>query len=145
MGRQRKIDLMKILPTPSTAKNPPEQFVGDVWVDPIATPEHADQRTTVAIVHFAPGARTAWHSHARGQFLRVTQGVARFGTRDGSLVEVHAGQTLYTPPGEEHFHAAGGDGFMEHIAILESADDPSTTTTWLEHVSADDLDRAPAN
>jgi hypothetical protein len=24
---------------------------------------------------------------------------------------------------------------MEHLAMLEAADDPATTTTWLEHVS----------
>jgi hypothetical protein len=28
---------------------------------------------------------------------------------------------------------------MEHIAMLEAGDDPATTTTWLEHVSDDDL------
>ncbi len=24
---------------------------------------------------------------------------------------------------------------MEHLAILESADDPSTTTAWAEHIT----------
>jgi quercetin dioxygenase-like cupin family protein len=51
---------------------------------------------TVALVRFSPGARTAWHSHARGQYLRVTQGVARFGDRDGNIIELRPGQTLYT-------------------------------------------------
>ena len=93
----------------------------------------------VATVRFAPGARTAWHSHARGQYLRVTDGVARFGGRDGTIIEVRAGQTLYTPPGEEHFHAAPADEFMTHIAMIESADDPAATTTWLEHVTDQEL------
>ena len=123
-----------------SSKAPPERFAGDVWVDVIAAPHTDDQRMTVATVRFAPGARTAWHSHARGQYLRVTAGVARFGQRDGTVHEVHPGQTLYTPPGEKHFHAAGGDGFMEHIAMIEAGDDPTTTTTWLEHVSDADLD-----
>ncbi|WP_285136647.1 cupin domain-containing protein [Microbacterium sp. lyk4-40-TSB-66] len=126
---------MNIEPATPTVKNPPEQFAGDVWVDPIAAPHEADQRMTVALVRFAPGARTAWHSHARGQFLRVTQGVARFGDRDGNIIEVHPGQTLYTPPGEDHWHAAAGDAFMEHIAMLENGDDPATTTTWKEHIT----------
>ncbi|WP_454048310.1 (R)-mandelonitrile lyase [Cellulomonas sp. Marseille-Q8402] len=126
---------MQIEPTPRTTKNPPEQFTGDVWLDPVAGPHEADQRMTVATVRFAPGARTAWHSHARGQFLRVTQGTALVGTRDGAVVEVHPGQTVYTPPGEEHWHGAGPDRWMEHLAMLESADDPATTTTWLEHVT----------
>ena len=120
--------------TPTT-KNPPEQFAGDVWLDPIAAPHEADQRMVVAKVRFAPGARTAWHSHVRGQYLHVTQGVAHFGGRDGQIIEVHAGQTLYTAPGEEHFHAAANGSFMEHLAMLELGDDPATSTVWLEHVT----------
>jgi len=133
---------MQIEPKQPTSKNPPEQFAGDVWLDVVAAPHEADQRMTVATVRFAPGARTAWHSHARGQYIRVTQGVARFGQRDGTVIDVHPGETIYTAPGEEHFHAAAGDSFMEHLAMIESADDPATTTTWLEHISdADDEGR----
>lgn len=118
-----------------TGKNPPEQFAGDVWLDPIALPHEADQRMVVATVRFAPGARTAWHSHARGQYIRVTQGVARFGDRDGNIVEVRPGETLYTPPGQDHWHAAAPNSFMEHIAFLESADDAADTTDWKEHIT----------
>ena len=130
---------MNIEPDVPTTRNPPEQFAGDVWLDPIATPHEEGQRMVVATVRFAPGARTAWHSHARGQYLRVTQGVGRFGTRDGGIVEVRPGQTLYTPPGEEHWHAAAPGVFMEHIAMLEHGDDPASTTTWLEHVTDEEF------
>ncbi|MFT2706127.1 cupin domain-containing protein [Clavibacter zhangzhiyongii] len=126
---------MNIEPATPTTKNPPEQFAGDVWLDLIAVPHEDDQRMTVATVRFAPGARTAWHSHSRGQYLRVTAGIGRFGTRDGEIIEVHPGQTIYTPPGQEHWHATGEGTFMEHIAMLESADDPTTTTNWLEHIT----------
>jgi len=130
---------MEIEPSKPTVKNPPEQFAGDVWLDVIAAPHTDDQRMVVATVRFAPGARTAWHSHARGQYLRVTQGIGRFGSRDGSVIDVHPGQTIYTPPGEEHFHAAAGESFMEHIAMIESADNPADTTVWLEHISDEDF------
>jgi quercetin dioxygenase-like cupin family protein len=129
---------MQIEPQQPTIKSPPEQFSGDVWLDTIALPHTDDQRMTVATVRFAPGARTAWHSHARGQYLRVTQGVARFGDRNGNIFDVYPGQTIYTPPGEEHFHAAAGDSFMEHIAMIEAGDDPATTTIWLEHITDSD-------
>ncbi|GAA2129237.1 hypothetical protein GCM10009825_09310 [Arthrobacter humicola] len=36
---------------------------GDVWLDPIALPHESNQTMVVATVRFAPGARTAWHSH----------------------------------------------------------------------------------
>ncbi|GAA5035778.1 cupin domain-containing protein [Microbacterium fluvii] len=126
---------MNIEPTRPTTKASPDQFTGDVWVDTIAAPNEGDQRMTVARVRFAPGARTAWHSHARGQYLHVTQGVARFGTRDGEIIEVHPGQTLYTPPGQDHWHASAPGCFMEHYAMLEAADDPAATTVWKEHVT----------
>lgn len=129
---------MNIEPSRPTSKAPSDRFVGDVWVDTIAAPHETDQRMTVAIVRFAPGARTAWHSHARGQYLHVTSGAGRFGTRDGKVLDLGPGQTLYTPPGEQHFHAAAEDGFLEHIAMSEGADDPSESTTWLEHITDDD-------
>ncbi|BAH48668.1 hypothetical protein ROP_04210 [Rhodococcus opacus B4] len=47
-------------------------------------------------------------------------------------------RTLYCPPNEEHWHGAGTDSFMEHLAMLDNADDPATTTTWLEHVTDDE-------
>ena len=125
---------MNLEPQNPTVKNPPAQFSGDVWLTPILGPHDADQRTTVGLVRFAPGARTAWHSHARGQYLVVVSGTARVGGRDGQVIEAHAGQTIYTRPGEEHWHGAAPDSFMEHYAILEAADDPADTTTWLEHV-----------
>lgn len=126
---------MNIEPIGPTVKNPPERFHGDVWLDGIAAPHEADQRMTVALVRFAPGARTAWHSHARGQYLRVTSGTALVGGRDGTVVELRPGQTLYTPPGEDHWHGAAADCFMEHLAMLETGDDPATTTVWKEHVT----------
>lgn len=129
---------MNIEPNVPTTKNPPAQFAGDVWLDPIALPHESDQTMVVATVRFAPGARTAWHSHRHGQYLRVTQGVGRFGTRDGKIIEVHPGQTVYTPPGEEHWHAAAPGCFMEHIAMLQNGEDPSKTTTWNEHITDDE-------
>ncbi|MDV2981669.1 UNVERIFIED_CONTAM: cupin domain-containing protein [Actinomycetes bacterium ARC8] len=126
---------MNIEPVREAIKNPPGQFAGDVWVDMIAVPHGPEQRAVVAKVRFAPGARTAWHSHARGQYLHVTSGVARFGTRDGNIIDVHPGQTLYTPPGEEHWHASAQGPFMEHLAILENDDDHAATTAWAEHIT----------
>ncbi|GAB3271011.1 (R)-mandelonitrile lyase [Kineosporia babensis] len=129
---------MQIDPPRPTIKNPPEQFTGDVWLDAIAGPREPEQRAIVVKVRFAPGARTAWHSHALGQTLHITQGVAWVQSRGESRIEAHPGQTLYCPPGQEHWHGASADSFMEHLAILDNADDPATTTTWLEHVSEEE-------
>jgi quercetin dioxygenase-like cupin family protein len=126
---------MFVNPRTPTTKNPPDRFTGDVWLDSIAEPREAGQRMIVAKVRFAPGARTAWHTHARGQTLHVLQGIAWVQARGEAKVELHAGQTAYCPAQEEHWHGASPDSFMEHLAMLDNADDPATTTAWHEQVS----------
>lgn len=132
---------MQIQPKKPTVKNPPEQFTGEVYLDMIASPQDEGQTMVVSKVRFLPGARTAWHSHALGQTLHITEGVALVGTRAGGVVELHAGQTIYTPPGEEHWHGATPEDYMEHLAMLDNAADPTATTTWLEHVADTDYHR----
>jgi quercetin dioxygenase-like cupin family protein len=121
-------------PKSPTARGPAATFTGDVWVDPIATRKPEPSRMIVSRVRFAPGARTAWHSHAHGQTLHVVAGVALMQARGGEVIRVHAGETVYTPPSEEHWHGATPDDFMEHLAMLEGAGD-GDGTTWLELVS----------
>lgn len=132
---------MKIQPKQPTRKNPPEYFTGDVWVDTVAGPQDEGQRMVVAKVRFAPGARTAWHSPALGRTLHVTEGPALMQARGGAVIEVRPGQTVYTPPGEEHWHGASPEDFMEHLAMLENDDDPAATTTWPEHVTDEEYHR----
>lgn len=126
---------MEIVPTPATVKNPATQFTGDVWLDVLAAPREPSQQMFVGKVRFAPGARTAWHSHALGQTLHVLYGTAWTGTRDGSKIVAHAGQTLYCPPDEDHWHGASPDSFMEHLAMVDQGNDPLVSTVWKEHVT----------
>ena len=126
---------MNLEPKPPTSRGPADRFTGDVWVDAIAEPKEGDQRMIVSRVRFAPGSRTAWHSHARGQTLHITEGVALIGTRDGTVITARPGDTISTPPGEEHWHGATPQDFMEHLAMLENGDDPATTTIWFEHIT----------
>lgn len=125
---------MNIEPLPVTAKAPAELFTGDVYVESIARPKASPSKMIVARVRFTPGARTAWHSHALGQTLHVTEGVALMQARGGEIMVVRPGQTVYTPPGEEHWHGAAPEQFMEHLAMLEGVED-GDGTTWLEHVT----------
>ena len=134
---------MKVEPKQATVKNPPEQFTGDVYLDMITSPKTEGQRMVVPKVRFVPGARTAWHAHALGQTLHITEGIGLIGTRDGTVIEVTPAQTIYTPPGEEHWHGATPDDYMEHLAMVDNADDASTTTTWLEHVTDEEYSRSP--
>jgi len=74
----------------------------------------------VSAVRFTPSARTAWHSHAVGQTLYVTEGRGLGQSRGGDVIELRPGDTIYTPPGEWHWHGAAPDHFMTHIAIWEA-------------------------
>lgn len=78
------------------------------------------------LVSFPAGARTHWHSHPAGQILYVTDGTGRVGTRDGRVAEVQAGDLVYAPPGEEHWHGAAEDRPVRHLALSFGA------TEWRE-------------
>lgn len=132
---------MKRLPKHPTVKNQPANFTGDVWVDPILSPQDAGQHASAAKVRFSPGAHTNWHSHALGQTLYVTEGVGLVQNRGGEILEIRPGDMIYTPPGEEHWHGATPDDFMEHLALMELPENPATATTWLEPVGDDEYHR----
>jgi quercetin dioxygenase-like cupin family protein len=111
-------------------------FTGDVWYDVIAKGE-GPSRLRVNIVRFAPGARNAWHAHAVGQTLHVTEGVGLIQSRGGEIVEIRPGQTISTPPGEWHWHGAAPDHFMTHLAMWESPGD-GPETEWGDQVTDDE-------
>ena len=102
---------MEILPKAPTVKAGSDRFVGDAWFDVIVRGEEPS-RVRVSIVRFAPGARNAWHAHAVGQTVHVTEGVGRIQSRGGEVIEIRAGDTVHTPPGEWHWHGAAPDHFM---------------------------------
>ncbi len=63
----------------------------------------------IAHIHFDPGARTKWHSHERGQVILVEDGVTRTQLKGKPVMELHAGDTTYAPPGVPHWHGAAPD------------------------------------
>lgn len=115
----------------STAKGPAEWFAGDVWIDRLVSRSEPSP-LNVASVHFAPGARTAWHSHDGGQVLLVTDGRGLIQTRGEDMVDVRPGQVISTPDGEEHWHGAAPDHLMTHLSITQGE------AHWGDQVSDDD-------
>jgi len=122
---------MEISPKPPTTKGPAQTFTGDVWVDPI-TRGLPPSQLNVAAVHFTPGARSAWHSHDGGQTLYVTEGRGLVQVRGQKGFELHIGDVVYAPDGEEHWHGATPDDFMTHLSITEGA------PHWGDHVTDDE-------
>jgi quercetin dioxygenase-like cupin family protein len=122
-----------------TAVGPQDWFTGDVYIDGIRNP---DDQSAVGCAHvrFAPGARTAWHHHPKGQTLYVTDGVGLVATRE-DVHEIRPGDVVYIEPNEEHWHGATPGRFMAHVAIQE-ADDQGQVVTWLDSVADADYQQA---
>jgi quercetin dioxygenase-like cupin family protein len=133
---------MEILRPAPTVKAGSDHFVGDAWFDTLVRGEEPS-RVRAAIVHFAPGARNAWHSHAVGQTVHVTGGVGRMQSRGAEVIEVGAGDTVHTPPGEWHWHGAAPEHFMTHFTVYEAAAD-GAETEWGEQVTDADYLAEPA-
>jgi quercetin dioxygenase-like cupin family protein len=133
---------MEKLNPPATAKGPDATFTGDVWIDGIASGDN-ESRLVAAHVRFTPGARTHWHSHPLGQTLHCTEGLGLVGTRDGRVTVLRPGETVWTPPGEEHWHGGTPDHLMGHLALVVTTADGGSAT-WLEAVTDEEYARAHA-
>jgi quercetin dioxygenase-like cupin family protein len=127
---------MKISKKEPSTKGPAEWFTGDVWIDGIVQP-HDESTLNVAAVHFPPGARTAWHAHARGQTLYVTEGRGLIQSRGQEVVEIRQGDTVWTPDGEQHWHGAAHDHFMTHLSLTEGV------PAWGDHVTDEEYREHP--
>ena len=116
-----------------TRSGQPEWFTGIVLIDPISEPS-AICRINGNIVHFAPGARTAWHTHPLGQTIYVTEGVGACQKRGGPVEILRPGDRVFFEPGEDHWHGATADRFMVHIALVE-VDESGNSATWGDQVT----------
>ena len=72
---------------------------------------------SAVLVRFEAGTRNSWHRHSGGQVLYVLDGVGRVGTRTGEQADLKAGDLVYAPPGEEHWHGATDHEPMTHLAL----------------------------
>ncbi len=113
-----------------TVEGPAEWFTGEVWIDSLVEPTE-DSLLNVGVVHFTPGARTAWHSHEGGQHLYVLEGVGLVQARGERILELHPGDVHSTESGQEHWHGAAHDHFMAHVSMTQGP------PTWGDHVTDD--------
>jgi quercetin dioxygenase-like cupin family protein len=111
---------------------PAEYFTGSVRVDPLFD-ANAPSRVNGASVTFEPGARTAWHTHPLGQTLIVTAGAGWVRQWDGPVQEIRAGDVVWIPPDQKHWHGATATTGMTHIAIQEHLD--GENVEWMEKVT----------
>jgi quercetin dioxygenase-like cupin family protein len=99
-------------------------FTGLVYVDPVLTTDGV----AVNRVFFAPGARTFWHWHEGGQLLQVISGHGLICAEGELPWSLEAGDVVWAPPGERHWHGGGTETLMMHLGVSFGA------TNWLEPV-----------
>lgn len=100
----------------------------------------------ISEIVFLPGSRTFWHTHERGQVLRVTSGTGWVCVKGEEPVALSAGDVVWAEPGEQHWHGASDGEILCHTAIslgetrwLDEVTDPypaTTTATTTGNVTA---------
>src|SRR5688572_19636819 len=86
-----------------SAPAPTANFTGTVRVQPLFDTT-ATTRAYSSSVAFEAGARTAWHTHPRGQLLIVTAGTGRVQRWGAAVDEIHTGDVVWIPAGAKHWH-----------------------------------------
>jgi quercetin dioxygenase-like cupin family protein len=125
-----------------TGTGPSEWFTGTVYMDTVATP-NGPYRIAGTMVHFTPGARTAWHTHPNGQTIYVSVGVGLAQGRGGPIEVIRPGDRVFFEPGEDHWHGASPSRSMTHLSLVE-VDDDGNAATWGDHVTDDEYGAAPS-
>ena len=126
-----------------TAKGPDAWFTGDVYIDSVAAAA-APARVQANLVHFTPGARTAWLTHPLSQTIFVTEGVGLCQRRGGPIEVIRAGDRVLFEPDEDHWHGAAPNRFMAHLALNE-VDDDHVAAHWGDKVTDEQYAGAPAS
>jgi quercetin dioxygenase-like cupin family protein len=125
---------MQIVNPQSQTSNPgpAEYFTGAVKVTPLVKGEEPSC-LTCASVGFQPGARSAWHTHPKGQLLIVTEGVGLIQQWGEPIRKIQKGDVIWTPAGVKHWHGASSESAMTHTAVNESQN--GKVVDWMEKVT----------
>ena len=118
--------------TQPSQQGPAEFFTGRVRVDPVWAASD-EINSSGALVTFEPGARSAWHTHPRGQRLIVMSGVGLTQQWGNPVQVIRPGDVVSCPPGVKHWHGAGPTTAMTHLAV--TGNQGGKNVKWMETVS----------
>jgi quercetin dioxygenase-like cupin family protein len=137
----RVMKISKPTELPAT-KGSADFFTGDVTVAPVAQGEDPSTMGT-GYVCFQCKARSAWHTHPKGQLLVVTDGEGLIQEWGKPIQRIRKGDVIWTPPGVKHWHGATPEKTMCHLSITESIN--GKNVDWMEKVSDDEYGQKPAD
>jgi quercetin dioxygenase-like cupin family protein len=94
-----------------------DQFTGGAWGDVLHEPGEGESGARVNLVLFAPGGRTWWHRHDRGQSIYVTAGAGIIKTEGQVAAEIAPGDLVVVHPNEWHWHGGTPEHFVLHLTV----------------------------
>ena len=117
-------------------------FSGDVSVE-MAFGSNAWRDFSGGVVRFERAARSAWHTHPKGQTLLVLEGAIITGSKVGEKMVVHVarkGDVISCPPGIEHWHGALDNESGTHLALTGEIN--GKNVEWHDKVSNEEYQKA---
>lgn len=92
------------------------------------------------LVEFNKSARSAWHTHPKGQTLIVAEGEIITKAEGQKAVIAKKGDVISCPIGVKHFHGATNSSSGIHIALTGEIN--GKNVEWLELVSDEEYENA---
>ncbi len=125
---------IEVISGPARTVNPGAitYFSGHVQVEQLFGAQ-ADRSYSGGSVTFQPGARSAWHTHPKGQILLVTAGTGLVQEWGKTAQTISAGDVVWIPPGIKHWHGATPSSSLTHLALQDVVD--GKAVDWMEQVS----------
>jgi len=107
--------VIRLSKTEATVENRP-LFTGGTVTKQIIVGEDMGQGFNSVMINFAPKARNKFHHHTCDQILVVTEGKGIIADEKKEIA-LSAGDIVFIPAGEKHWHGATKDSSFSHISV----------------------------
>jgi 4-carboxymuconolactone decarboxylase len=116
---------VKIVRMEPSARQPTggDLFIGTVERQVIVSEDESKQ-IRIGVVTFKDGAVNKYHSHTFDQVLVITEGEGILQKEGEGEQRVTAGDVVFVPAGERHWHGAAPGKTMSHLTVAT----PGTTS-----------------
>lgn len=121
-------------------RGPDDTFTGEVNFKMLVAGEDPSSMSA-GYVCFECSARSAWHTHPKGQLLVVIEGSGLIQEWGKPIRRIQKGDVIWTPPNIKHWHGASPETKMTHLAIQESLN--GKAVDWMEKVTDEEYKMQP--
>lgn len=101
--------------------------IGEAYIKPLLRPEGVYNMKGTNLLTFAPGARSAWHSHG-GMYVIALEGIGMYQEEGKKPQILRKGDVVQIPAGTRHWHGAAPGSWFSQLVVWDSAWKPSAGT-----------------